>query len=328
MWDTIAFFAGTLDMCFVRVFPDWFTHLGRQPADADGPRDVPLPAQGVGQGRAPSEQSPLWAEESLATWAGHQVAPATYAPADKAPGSFYRYWNEHWAKKLFTRTYDGLGFIGRVEQVSGASGVWDRVKSVWTAKEDSPGRLRRLTGSNQPDVLNTWGSGLYRQPSFPAGWHQTVPWDVPGHLRAGVLQDDDPARRGDGAAGDEGLPRRTCTSCAATSGRWCNVTVEGFGRVTDGKTDWPQPDRAVVLLRRQVRVPARASTRRRPSRPHADIGDKLYAGLAARPTASRRWCSSRTRCPSTARTTRSRSSRPPERGGGAPAAAAPTATRT
>ena len=253
MWDTIAFFAGTLDMCFVRVFPDWFTISAANQRTLMGHEMYHCLHKEWGKGST-SEKSPAWAEESLATWAGHQVAPATYAPPDKAPGSFYRYWNEHWAKKLFTRTYDGLGFIGRVEQVSGASGVWDRVKSVWTAKEDSPAAFANLTGSNQPDVLNTWGSGLYRQPSFPAGWHQTVPWDVPDTYAPEYFKMTIPL----GAATErlETKDYRPDMYVVRSDERpLVNVTVEGFGRVTDGKTDWPQPARAVVLLRRQVRVP-------------------------------------------------------------------------
>ncbi len=278
MWDTIAFFTGTLDMCFVRVFPDWFTISAGNQRTLMGHEMYHCLHKEWGKGST-SERNPLWAEESLATWAGHQVAPATYAPIDKAPGLYYDHWNNHWAKKLFARTYDGLGFIGRVEQMSGTSGVWGRVTSVWGAKEDSPAIFSSLTGSNQPDVLNTWGSGLYRQPSFPSGWHQTVPWDVPDPYGPEYFKMTIPL----GAATErlETKDYRPDLYVVRSDERpLVNVTVEGFGRVTDGKTDWPHPSGQWFCFGGKCECPE-GQHEKAAIPAHADIGDKLYAGLAA-----------------------------------------------
>ena len=59
-----------------------------------------------------------------------------------------------------------------------------------------------------------------------------------------------------------------------------NVTIEGFGRVTDGTTDWPHPAGQWFCFGGKCECPE--GQHEKAAIPvHTDIGDKLYAGLAA-----------------------------------------------
>ena len=267
-------------MCFVRVFPDWFTISAANQRTLMGHEMYHCLHKEWGKGST-SEKSPAWAEESLATWAGHQVAPATYAPARQG------------ARQLLPLLERALGQEavhphvrrarlhrpGRAGE-RGERRVGSRDRACGRRKEDSPAALRHPHGLEPAGRAEHVGLRPLPSALVPGRLAPDRAVGRPGHLRAGVLQDDDPARRGDGAAGDEGLPaghvRRAQRRAAAgqRDGRGLRPRHRREDRLAAA-------ERPVVLLRRQVRVPARASTRRRPIPPHADIGDELYAGLAA-----------------------------------------------
>ena len=115
---------------------------------------------------------------------------------------------------------------------------------------------------------------------FPAGWHQTVPWDVPPagpeYFKMTIPL---------GAATERLVTKdyRPGSYVVRSDERpLVKVTVEGFGRVTDGKTDWPHPSGQWFCFGGKCECPE-GQHEKAAIPAHADIGDKLYAGLAAGP---------------------------------------------
>ena len=327
--DTVALLRGTLDMCYVRVFPlvhasaaTRRTQMGHEMYHClhkewgKGSTSRTQPAVGRGEPRHVD---------------GHQVAPGDLRSRRRrgARRLLRRLERPVGHSRSSTRTYDGARASSAASSRAAApaacgTGVTERV--------GAPGRTRRRssppsTGSNQPDVLDTLGlrplppalasrpagcrrcRSTCRAPPAPEYCKPTIPLGAATER----LQTTD--------------HRADMYVVASAERPLVKVDVAGHGRVTDGTTDWPHPRGAVVLLRRPCECPPgqheqrahpgprrhrrHALRRARRGRRHLDAGAR-----AARA------------CPSTASPTTT----PPRPAGGRrrrrAAAAAPTATRT
>jgi hypothetical protein len=264
------------DQCFVRVFPRFFQLPEGNRPWAMGHEMYHCLHQERLAG-APNANR-LWTEESLASWTSHQVSRASYQPREHAPGSHFDTWTSQWPTPLFERAYDAFGFFGLVGEQNGAARVFGGVPAVWGAGANDLAVFDAVGGGEQA-VLDNWGSGLFRQAGFPAGWFQGEPFAVPDSLgpalgKPTVVLDagTEQVRVGDHAA--------TMASVWSPVKPLVKVDLSGNGRVTDGKTDWLHPLGLWVCFGGSCDCPP-GQKARQPIPTHTDIGNTLYLGMAA-----------------------------------------------
>jgi len=266
------------DMCFIRKFPllDELSAANQGMALAHEVFHC-LQREWL---RGHVDHNPPCADEALANWAGHQISPGTYLPSDRLPGAHFERWASVWQLSLLERTYPAWGFWGVVEQIAGAEALWNRIVLVWGAGGSNEAVWAVGAGANAPEVLDTWGAGLFREESFPAAWMQRLPFAVPDRRGADnnkpvvELTNERTTRL------ETRDYKATMYVVHASSHPLVRVSVEGNGRVTDGRTDWLRPSGLWVCFGGACACPA--GQIERVSIPlHEDIGASLYAGIAA-----------------------------------------------
>lgn len=182
-----------------------------------------------------------WPEEALADWAGHQVAPSQFEPRDQLLGRHYDRWlTDSRTTSLFDLAYRGWGFFGLVEQEAGADALWQRVRASWDVDGVARAALFDLyTGAQQADVLSAWGPGLLRQASWPGRWNQSLPFSVP--LDGPPATVDVIVDRYGGERVAEQYRARTAMIAPSEARPLVQVSIHGYGRLTDGIQEWREP---------------------------------------------------------------------------------------
>ncbi len=110
-----------------------------------------------------------WVEEGAAMWAGAKLAPGSKITKEK--------WGPYLSsttKSLFSRSYDGIGFFGHLEDVG--VDVWHRIIPMMLADDDAAAFEVGVAGSSA--ALDDWPSGLAREPGFGPAWETAGP-DIP-----------------------------------------------------------------------------------------------------------------------------------------------------
>ncbi|HUO74781.1 MAG TPA: VWD domain-containing protein [Solirubrobacteraceae bacterium] len=217
-----------------------------------------------------------WVEDGLATWAGNEVAPGTFAPDSAPPGLYYKVWLDHYLQlPLFQQSYEPFGFWGLVAQEATSAAVWPRILDIWKAGADSSAVFDIGTGAQRALVLDHWGPGLFSQPGWPSGWQQQQPYVVANPVSV------------DAVAPVSGTVQVATKPYAAlkvqidnTAQRLVEVFVDGHGRLTDGSANqWDAPQGVWLCLGGGCACPP-GQHASRPIPPHTDTGPLLYAGLA------------------------------------------------
>jgi hypothetical protein len=79
-------------------------------------------------------------------------------------------------RPLFSRTYDGIGFWGRADEVNGPESLWSRIPSILAATDSAA--IYALAGGTAVPFIDTWASAAWRLPSAGAAWKQTDPTNL------------------------------------------------------------------------------------------------------------------------------------------------------
>ena len=113
--------------------------------------------------RADWAPMPDWVAEGSADWAADQIHP--YPPKNAL------WWREYLTApltSLFTRTYAAIGFYGHLAE----TGVdpWAVFRPMWTSGLDNM-TIFGKSGADNPDFMNSWASGLLREPARGRAWN-------------------------------------------------------------------------------------------------------------------------------------------------------------
>jgi hypothetical protein len=113
-----------------------------------------------------------WAWEGLAEWAAIRVVGRVpFRSVDDTLGEYFRSCS---TRKLFARTYDGVGFFGHAEDVLGD--LWPLVDDILRARSNSA--AYESAGATNPIFLNSWASSALLKP-FGPDWYQSSPTHIP-----------------------------------------------------------------------------------------------------------------------------------------------------
>ena len=104
------------------------------------------------------------------SWAETEIEPGL---ASLDTGSYTEYLQTP-GVPLEMRTYDGMGFWHRVDEVDGKGSLWGKVDSILLAPNDAAAFDE--AGGNATDFLAQWASGLRRNGSGGAPWNQKQPF--------------------------------------------------------------------------------------------------------------------------------------------------------
>ena len=76
---------------------------------------------------------------------------------------------------LFARNYDAAGFWGHLQDVTGA--VWSRIPAVLRDGVDfhDQSAFNAAIGSDETNVLDSWGSSMFNISGAPAPWRADSP---------------------------------------------------------------------------------------------------------------------------------------------------------
>ena len=138
-----------------------------------------------------------------------------------------------------------------------AAAVWTRVVPIWQAGDNNEAAWAAAVGGHEGDVLDTWGSGLFREPSFPAAWQQRLPFAMPDTRGADYNKPTLTLGR-EGTAREETLPYRAdMWVVRSPASPLVKVDHRGARARHRRAHGLAAPLGAVVLLRWPLRVPAR-----------------------------------------------------------------------
>jgi hypothetical protein len=110
-----------------------------------------------------------WVEEGAAMWAAAKLVPGSAITKKK--------WVPYLAaptKSLFTRSYDGIGFFGHLEDAG--VDVWHRIVAMMTAGGNAAAFDVGTAGA--ANALDDWAPGLFREDGIGGAWATTGP-DIP-----------------------------------------------------------------------------------------------------------------------------------------------------
>ena len=113
-----------------------------------------------------------WILEGLARWVDLTFYPAT--PVTLALESLNTYIKTP-STGLFARTYDAAGFWGHLQDVTGA--LWSRIPSIIRdgVSFHDASAFKAAVGSDETDVLDSWGSSMLNISGAPAPWRTDSP---------------------------------------------------------------------------------------------------------------------------------------------------------
>ena len=111
-----------------------------------------------------------WIIEGQAMWVGEEVAGPDYT---EALGWWSRYLI-HPQTPLFQRTYDAIGFYAHVaERCGGLAYVWRILRTMLEKVPDNVAAYGAATASCDARFLDSWASGLFRDPARGLEWDTT-----------------------------------------------------------------------------------------------------------------------------------------------------------
>jgi hypothetical protein len=76
-------------------------------------------------------------------------------------------------RPLFSRTYDGVGFWGHIDEAGGRGSLWAKMPSILRAHD--PSATVAVAGGTSPSFYETWGSAAWRLAGAGSAWNQTDP---------------------------------------------------------------------------------------------------------------------------------------------------------
>ncbi len=171
---------------------------------------------------------PDWVLEGGAEWAADAIHP--FPP--KNAGWWRHYLNEP-LTPLFKRSYDALGFYGHMAETG--IDVWAIYKGMWTSGLDSAA-IFRATGADNDAFMDTWASGLLRQPARGRAWNT----DEVSISADQVIAP--PADIADGGSFNIGVDAYTnWDETLNVSAKYLRVVVTGHARLSDGRVDLVLP---------------------------------------------------------------------------------------
>jgi hypothetical protein len=117
----------------------------------------------------PYEPHPQWITEGSAEWVGEATLGTTNTGRD--------WWTDYLTtpeQSLFLRTYDAVGFYSHMVE----SGIdpWTHVDNMLVAPNNV--EAYKIAEAPRDDFLDTWASGLFREPLMGAAWNATADWQV------------------------------------------------------------------------------------------------------------------------------------------------------
>jgi hypothetical protein len=121
-----------------------------------------------------SEGTPVpgqWLADGLATWGGIQATGFVDFPLDGVAYPKYL-WDS--STPLFQRTYDAVGFFGRIEEFGGAENLWAKIPALFADLD--PVKQYAVAGGTQPGFLEGWASGRWRIGAAGPSWTQLKPY--------------------------------------------------------------------------------------------------------------------------------------------------------
>jgi hypothetical protein len=113
-----------------------------------------------------------WIIEGMAEWAAVTAHPSPVAAA--------REWFETYLKTadapLFSRTYSGIGFWARADEVGGTGSLWNKIPAILDAPDDPASY--GLAGGTAQAFVSTWASATFRFPGAGPAWNQQSPFAI------------------------------------------------------------------------------------------------------------------------------------------------------
>jgi von Willebrand factor type D domain len=110
-----------------------------------------------------------WLREGLADWASYRVTGYT-------GGTHYPDYLKTPTRPLFGRSYDAVGFWGRIEEVGGWDSLWATIPGIMA--EPNQDTAYALAGGTNPGFLGTWPSAAWRMKGAGSAWNQLSPYPV------------------------------------------------------------------------------------------------------------------------------------------------------
>ncbi len=231
-------------------------------------------------GGSAGPENPQWIEDGLATWVGNKVAQGTYLPTSDPPGNYYSaYLRKPWTS-WFSYTYEAFGLLGEVEAKAGEGQIWQAIPKIWAAGPASSVIFHDVVGSAEGTVLDDAGADLLRLARVP-DWHQKLPFDVSGESSG----TPSPVRLLTGTptagGGEVGAHRAGIYEIVAGEYPLVDVDINGYGKLTDGKTTWPRPRGRWLCLGGGCACPSgQKQIKEIPDHVDVAAGAHVYAGLA------------------------------------------------
>jgi hypothetical protein len=111
--------------------------------------------------------APGWVIEGEAAWVGTDIGGVD--------ASNSRHWMRYLTnppKSLFLRAYDAIGFFAHLAETG--TDPWSVFRATWAAGGDSPLAFRQAD-ADRDSFLDSWSSGLLRQPARGSSWDTTSP---------------------------------------------------------------------------------------------------------------------------------------------------------
>jgi hypothetical protein len=126
---------------------------------------------------AQSTSRPSWIVEGMAAWAGEVVAHGSDGSKNWWDGWLHVFYDQ----PLFARAYSTIGFYSHLTETG--IDVWSRMDEAILASDgSSDDAYQVLIESADPDVIDTWAAGLFRDPTDAPRWDEDGPgitFDMP-----------------------------------------------------------------------------------------------------------------------------------------------------
>jgi len=126
---------------------------------------------------AQSTSRPSWIVEGMAEWAGEVIAHGSDGSANAWSGWLGVLYDQ----PLFARAYSTIGFYSHLTETG--IDVWSRMDEAILASDvSSESAYQVLIESSDPDVIDTWAAGLFRDPTDAPRWDEDGPgitFDMP-----------------------------------------------------------------------------------------------------------------------------------------------------
>jgi hypothetical protein len=172
----------------------------------------------------PWNEAPKWISEGGATWVGLEVG---------GPSPNYdRFWKKYLTAPridLRTRDYDAVGFYAHLAE----TGIdpWAGFQGMWAAGTDHEAAFE-AAGAKSEDFIDSWASGVVRQPARGSAWDTTGPAITPDAFvpPSFVVSADSSVEIGAAFYTNRDLD-------VALNADLVRITVDGHVRVSDGAQD-------------------------------------------------------------------------------------------